>query len=178
MIGYNIDFLLGPGINIHRHPLNGRNFEYFSEDPYLAGIMTAAVCRGLSKTGGAAVIKHFTANNQELERRWVDSVASERAYREIYLRPYEIPVRQGVVRAIMTSYNRVNSVHAPLNYDLLTVILRGEWGFEGMVTTDWYTHAPQYTEIAAGNDVKMGCGDPAHTLKMMREGKLSREDVR
>lgn len=193
MIGYNIDFLLGPGINIHRHPLNGRNFEYFSEDPYLAGIMTAAVCRGLSKTGGAAVIKHFTANNQELERRWVDSVASERAYREIYLRPYEIPVRQGVVRAIMTSYNRVNSVHAPLNYDLLTVILRGEWGYDGLVMTDWWPELcpvrprPEGYKlnlagcVRAQNDIYMVCTDTATTKSNIEDelasGKLHRGEL-
>ena len=103
---------------------------------------------------------------------------SERALREIYLKGFEICVKKAQPMTVMSSYNLLNGLWASQNRELLTDILRGEWGFEGMVTTDWYTHAPQYTEIAAGNDVKMGCGDPAHTLKMMREGKLSREDVK
>lgn len=193
MLGYNIDFLLGPGINIHRHPLNGRNFEYFSEDPYLSGVMAAAVSHGLAKTGCGATIKHFTANNQELERRWVDSVASERAYREIYLKPYEIAVKAGDVRAIMTSYNRVNGIHAPVNYDLLTVILRGEWGYTGFVMTDWWPELcatrprPEGYKlnlagcVRAQNDVYMVCTDTMtlenNTEDALHEGTLHRSEL-
>ena len=106
-----------------------------------------------------------------------DSVVSERTLRELYLKGFEIAVKESQPMSIMTSYNLINGVHAANNYDLCTDAARNEWGFKGMVTTDWYTHAPQYTEIAAGNDVKMGCGDPAHVLQMMREGRLKREDV-
>lgn len=130
--------MLGPGVNIHRHPLNGRNFEYFSEDPYLAGMMAANAHRGLNHGGVGATIKHFSANSQEISRRWADSIASERAYREIYLKPYEIAVRCGGCYSIMTSYNRINGIHAPINYDLCTQILRNEWGYDGIVMTDWW----------------------------------------
>lgn len=170
MVAYNIDFLLGPGINIHRHPLNGRNFEYFSEDPYLAGKMASATNRGIAKSGSGATIKHFTANSQELTRRWTDSIASERAYREIYLKPFEIAVKDGAVRSIMTSYNRVNGNHAPINHDLNTTILRGEWGYTGFVMTDWWPDLDDFhTEenakldlascVRAQNDVYMVCTD-------------------
>lgn len=133
-----IDTLLGPGMNIHRHPLNGRNFEYFSEDPYLTGRMAAAQLRGLHRYGVTGTIKHFAANNQEHNRRKTDAVVSERALREIYLKGFEIAVREGGAYAVMTSYGPVNGVWTAGNYDLLTVILRGEWKFGGMVMTDWW----------------------------------------
>ncbi len=138
MTAYKIECLLGPGINIHRHPLNGRNFEYFSEDPFLTGRMAAVMCAAVGEVGVSCTIKHFMANNQEWKRHETDSVLSERAAREIYLRPFEIAVKEGGVEAIMTSYNLVNGIHAASNYDLNTTILRGEWGYDGYVMTDWW----------------------------------------
>lgn len=138
MTAYHIDCLLGPGINIHRHPLCGRNFEYFSEDPYLAGRMAAAMCRATAESGVYCTIKHFAGNNQEWRRHQVDAVMSARAAREIYLRPFEIAVREGDAKAIMTSYNPLNGIHASSNYDLATTILRDEWGYTGFVMTDWW----------------------------------------
>ncbi|NLN23591.1 MAG: beta-glucosidase [Clostridiales bacterium] len=133
-----LDALLGPGMNIHRHPYNGRNFEYFSEDPLLTGKMAAAETRGAERCGVSTTLKHFAANNQEKRRHDCDSVMSERAAREIYLRGFEIAVREGNARAIMTSYNPINGIYSAGNYDLLTTILRGEWGFTGFVMTDWW----------------------------------------
>ena len=133
-----IDTLLGPGINIHRYPLNGRNFEYFSEDPYLTGQFAAAAVRGIKKGGSAATIKHFAANNQETARHTADSVVSERALREIYLKPFEIAVKEGAATSVMTSYNPLNGHWTASNYDLTTTILRNEWGFDGIVMTDWW----------------------------------------
>lgn len=137
LLAYQIDTLLGPGINIHRHPLNGRNFEYFSEDPFLTGTMAAAQTRGLARSGVSGTIKHFAANDQETARVDVDSVASERCLREIHLKPFEMAVKLGRASAIMTSYNLVNGHWAASNYDLNTTVLRGEWGYTGLVMTDW-----------------------------------------
>lgn len=135
----NIDALLGPGINIHRHPLCGRNFEYASEDPLLTGRIGHAICKGIANTGSTGVIKHFTGNNQERNRHNLDSVISQRALREIYLRPFEIVVRTSdACKSIMTSYNPVNGTWTAGNYDLTTTILRKDWGFTGFVMSDWY----------------------------------------
>lgn len=135
----NIDVLLGPGMNIHRHPLCGRNFEYFSEDPLLTGRIAYAICKGIANTGASGVIKHFCGNNQETNRHNLDSVVSERALREIYLRAFEITVKMGdACKSIMTTYNPVNGTWTAGNYDLTTVILREEWGFTGFVMSDWY----------------------------------------
>lgn len=133
-----IDTLLGPGMNIHRNPLNGRNFEYFSEDPLLTGKMAAAELRGMHKFGVTGTLKHFAANNQEYERRMYDSAVSERALREIYLKGFEIAIKEGNARSIMTTYGLINGLYTASNYDLLTTILRKEWGFDGMVMTDWW----------------------------------------
>lgn len=133
-----IDTLLGPGINIHRHPLNGRNFEYFSEDPYLTGCFASAMTRGIKKGGSSATVKHFAGNNQEQARSKVDAVVSERALREIYLKGFEMTVKEGEATSIMTSYNPVNGHWAASNYDLNTTILRNEWGYGGIVMTDWW----------------------------------------
>jgi len=133
-----IDMLLGPGINIHRNPLNGRNFEYFSEDPYLTGKMAAAILRGLAKYGVTGTVKHFAGNNQEFSRHTVDTVVSQRALREIYLKGFEIAVKEGKAYSIMTTYNPVNGIWTAGNYDLVTTILRNEWGFDGFVMTDWW----------------------------------------
>ena len=138
MVKNRVDCLLGPGINIHRHPLNGRNFEYFSEDPYLTGRIAGAQLEGLHSRGVTGVLKHFAANNRETDRRSLDSVVSERALREIYLRGFEIAVRESGADAVMTSYGLLNGVHTSSLYDLTTTILREEWGFDGIVMTDWW----------------------------------------
>ena len=138
MAFYNVDIRLAPGMNIHRHPLCGRNFEYFSEDPVLAGQMGAAVVRGIAAGGRAACPKHFACNNQEAFRTLNNSVVSERALREIYLRAFEICVKESRPLVIMTSYNRINGVYGHYHFDLVTTVLRGEWGFDGVVITDWY----------------------------------------
>lgn len=139
----HIDSLLGPGMNLHRNPLNGRNFEYFSQDPLVTGKLAAAQLRGMHKYGVTGTIKHFACNNQEFKRMQVDSVVSERALRELYLRGFEIAVKEGNACMIMTSYNLINGLHAASSYDLLTTILRDEWKFDGVVMTDWW---------AKGND--------------------------
>ncbi|MEC0110167.1 glycoside hydrolase family 3 C-terminal domain-containing protein [Paenibacillus taichungensis] len=133
-----VDALLGPGLNIRRSPMNGRNFEYFSEDPLISGVFAAACTRGIMKGGSNATLKHFACNNQEKHRSKVDAVVSERALREIYLKGFEIAVKEGGANSIMTSYNPINGHWAASNYDLNTTILRGEWGFQGIVMTDWW----------------------------------------
>ena len=170
-----IGIWLAPAINIHRTPLCGRNFEYYSEDPLLAGKMASASVQGIQSKGVACSLKHFACNNKETNRRESDSRLSERALREIYLKAFEICVKEAQPWTIMSSYNIINGVRASENKELLTDILRGEWGFEGMVTTDWYTHGEQYREINAGNDVKMGRGMPEQTLAALKDGRLSRE---
>src|SRR5690554_1465210 len=138
MKNYNIDVLLGPGMNIIRHPLNGRNFEYFSEDPLLTGIMASAVVKGLHNSGVFGAMKHLAANNQETARTKANSVVSERALREIYLKPFEIAVKSSDAKVIMTSYNPINGIWSASNYDLNTKILRDEWNFDGILITDWW----------------------------------------
>lgn len=133
-----VDTLLGPGINIHRHPLNGRNFEYFSEDPMLTGKMAAAQLQAMGKYGVTGTIKHFCCNSQEFHRHDVEAVVSERALREIYLKAFEIAVKEGGAVSIMTSYNPVNGSWSASNYDLLTTVLHNQWGFSGQVMTDWW----------------------------------------
>lgn len=135
---YKIDTLLSPGINIHRHPLNGRNFEYYSEDPLLTGKMAAAACRGMESCGTTMTVKHFIANSRETNRYNLDAIVSARALREIYAKGFEIAVKEGGARAIMTSYNPVNGIWSASNYDLNTKLLREEWGYEGFVMTDWW----------------------------------------
>ncbi len=133
------DILLAPGMNIHRNPLCGRNFEYFSEDPVVSGKCAAAVVRGVQSLGASACPKHFACNNQEVNRNMNDSRVSEKALREIYLKPFEIAVKTSQPKNIMTSYNKVNSVYSYNNYDMVTTVLRGEWGYNGNVMTDWWT---------------------------------------
>lgn len=155
MVNSRIDNILGPGMNIHRNPLNGRNFEYFSEDPYLTGKMAAAQVRGLKEAGVTGTLKHFAANSQETKRTESDSVISERALREIYLKGFEIAVKEGGADSVMTTYGSLNGVWTAGRYELNTSILRGEWGFEGIVMTDWWAKVSSQDrdEPARGNDL-------------------------
>ena len=164
-----VDCILGPGMNIHRHPLNGRNFEYFSEDPFLTGKMAAFQLNGLHSAGVTGTIKHFCGNNQETNRHFIDSAVSERALREIYLKGFEIAVREGNADSIMTTYGSVNGLWTAGNFDLNTVILREEWGFKGFIMTDWWANVNFRGEepkraffvpmAIAQNDVYMVCAD-------------------
>lgn len=168
---YNQDVILGPGMNIHRDPLCGRNFEYFSEDPVISGKMAAAITRGVQSVPGASVsIKHFACNNQEADRFSTNSTVSERALREIYLKGFEICVREADPHTVMSSYNKVNGIHPSSNYELLTEVLRGEWGFRGLVMTDWGTQSEKTEDYHAGNDLVMG-GYRTDTLIAALEGK-------
>ncbi len=182
MIHYGVDVQLAPGMNIHRNPLCGRNFEYFSEDPLLSGKMAAATVRGVQSKGKAACPKHFACNNQETNRNRNDSRVSERALREIYLRNFEIVVKEAKPLTIMTSYNKVNGVWSHYNYDLVTTVLRGEWGFAGCVITDWWMQKSKSQEfpklrnnayrVRAQVDVLMP-GDIGHLAKRYKsDGSL------
>lgn len=146
------DVLLAPGMNIHRNPLCGRNFEYFSEDPYVSGKMGAACVRGVQSLGGSACPKHFACNNQELARTTNDSQVSERALREIYLKAFEICVKEAHPKNIMTSYNKINGVWSHYNYDTCVTVLRNEWGYEGNVMTDWWMHPSKSIEFPKMRD--------------------------
>ena len=157
---FGIAVWLAPGMNIHRNPLCGRNFEYYSEDPLVSGMMAAAITRGVQKEPGVGVsIKHFACNNQEDNRMHVNEHISERALREIYLKGFEIAVKTAGPMTIMTSYNRINGVHSANNYDLCTTAARKEWGFRGYIMTDWSTTNGGGSSaakcITAGNDLIM-----------------------
>ena len=176
MVKNRVDCILGPGVNIHRNPLNGRNFEYFSEDPYLSGEMAAAQLRGLHQSGVTGVLKHFCANNRETRRHELDSVVSGRALREIYLRPFEIAVTEGGADALMTTYGKVNGIHTASLYDLTTTILRNEWGFDGIVMTDWWAAMSEDpSELAPSEASEPGTGEAegedVRRLKRSIEGK-------
>ena len=180
MLARGSDVLLAPGMNIHRNPLCGRNFEYFSEDPLVSGKSAAAVVRGLQRTGVSACPKHFCCNNQETRRTKNDSVLCERALREIYLKGFEICVKEAHPKTIMTSYNKINGVWGHYNYELVTAILRGEWGFDGAVMTDWWMQSsvsPEFPKlkdqayrVRAGVDVLMPGG--ARVGKKTPDGTL------
>ena len=187
-----VDVLLGPGMNIHRHPLNGRNFEYFSEDPYLTGIMATSNLKGLQKAGNTGSLKHFCCNNQEFGRNTIDCTVSQRALREIYLKGYEIAVKNGA-DIIMTTYGAVNGMWTAGNYDLNTLILRKEWGFSGILITDWWARInnegeePSLTNFAqmarSQNDIYMTCQDGAipadgeNTESEYKAGKLDKAEL-
>jgi beta-glucosidase len=173
----NIGVWLAPAVNIHRSPLCGRNFEYYSEDPLLTGKMAAAFVRGVQSQHIGATVKHFALNNKETNRKNSDSRVSERAAREIYLKAFEIIVKEAKPWCIMTSYNIINGHRSSENEELLSGILRGEWGFEGMVTTDWWTFGEHYKEAAAGNDLKMAAGAPERLLEAKKAGAISRESL-
>lgn len=173
----NLSIWLTPALNIHRSPLCGRNFEYYSEDPFISGKMAAAMVRGIQSENIVATAKHLACNNKETNRKDSDSIVSERALREIYLKGFEICVKESKPGMIMTSYNLINGVRASENVELLEGILRAEWGFDGMITTDWNTHAEHTKEVQACNDIKMPCGYPDVLKEAFDSGRLKREEL-
>ena len=188
---FGVSVVLGPGVNLKRNPLCGRNFEYFSEDPYLSGKLAASFISAMQETGVGASLKHFACNNQEHHRRLTDAVVSERALREIYLKGFEIAVKEGGAYSVMTTYGAVNGVWTASNYDLVTTILRKEWGFDGMVMTDWWAEmndegeAPSIQNLAAmvraQNDVFMVVPDtenyPCNLEESLKNGSLKRASL-
>lgn len=181
---YLITYWLAPAMNIHRNPLGGRNYEYYSEDPLLSGKMAAAAVKGAESLPGTyAVIKHFAANSQEDERTYSDSLADERTLREIYLRPFEICIKEAHPASVMTSYNKINGVYTANDYNLLNNILRCEWGFKGLVMSDWLATGKDLARndlaIKAGNDLIMP-GRPNDRLDLYKAwlaGRLSRQEL-
>ena len=175
-----VHVLLGPGMNIKRSPLCGRNFEYFSEDPYLAGKMAAAYARGIQSQGVSSCIKHFAVNSQEERRMAMNAVVDERTLREIYLTGFEIAVEEGAPKAVMTSYNEVNGEYANENTHLLKEILRGDWGFDGLVVSDWGGANDHVKAVQAGSDLEMpapGLGSARELVDAVKSGALSMEDL-
>lgn len=189
---FGIDLWLAPALNIHRNIFGGRNFEYFSEDPYLSGMTAAAITRGVQKVKGRGVtIKHFVANNQELNRNNNNSQISQRALREIYLKDFEICIKEADPKAIMTSYNLLNGVHTSESYELCNDILRCEWNYQGLIMTDWIASGRKFCKkskypspyasnnILAGNDLTMpgSYKDYQDIMKALKKGKLSTKDL-
>ena len=169
-----VNILLGPGTNMKRNPLCGRNFEYFSEDPYLAGKMAAGYIRGIQSNGISACVKHFACNDQEENRMTLDSVLDERTFREIYLTAFEIAIKEGQCKSIMSSYNLINGVYANENEHLLVDILRKEWGFDGFVVTDWGGNNDGVLSLKCGNQLEMPGGPdrPEEVIKAIEAGEL------
>lgn len=174
----NIGMWLTPAINIHRSPLCGRNFEYYSEDPLVAGKLAAAMVQGIQFQHVSACVKHFCCNNKEKNRFGSDSRVSERALREIYLKAFEIVVKEGSVWSVMTAYNLMNGTYPSENSELLAGILREEWGYDGLVVTDWDNWAEHCREALAGNNVRMPHGSPRRLQKAMELGFITRETLK